>query len=212
LIHFSVPVEKTVAEMAITLVDSGRITIPWHYRWLSAATVELKPEAPLKSKLRYSVRIRPARISDLRGKAGKDSLRVFSFQTIDRDLFSTIEGAVRDTGTIDVGGPIYVVAQQATVKETKEYEVRLEHAGAFLLKDIPEGKYLLRAYRDRNGNGRYDPGRVFPYKPSERFTQYTDTLKVRARWPLEVSSEFGCNSAVFRTGCATIILSRVLEC
>ncbi|HCA80917.1 MAG TPA: hypothetical protein DEP53_14405 [Bacteroidetes bacterium] len=185
LIHFSVPVEKTGSEKAITVIDSGRISVPYRYRWISGASVELKPEAPLKSKVWHSIRIRPARIYNLHGKPGKDSLRVFRFQTIDRDLFSTIEGAVRDTGSIDVGGPIKVTAQQAAAKEAVEYTVRLEHAGAFILKDIPEGKYLLRAYRDRNGNDRFDPGRLFPYKPSERFTQYADTLKVRARWPLE---------------------------
>lgn len=184
-IHFSGPVEKAAAERAVTLVDSGRISVPLRYHWLSGASVELRPEAPLMSKAWYLVRIRPAQIRGLHGKSGKDSLRVFRFRTIDRELFSTIEGAVRDAGSIDVGGPIYVVAQQATAKETKEYGVRLELAGAFIFKDIPEGKYLLRAYRDRNGNGRYDPGRVFPFKTSERFTQYADTLKVRARWPLE---------------------------
>ena len=184
-VHFSVPVEQAAAEKAITLVDSGRVSVPFRFQWLSSASVELKPGEPLKSKVRYSVRIRPERILDLQGKTGKDTLRVFRFQTIDRELFSTIEGAVRDTGSIDMGGPIYVVAHQATAREFREYELRLDCAGAFTLKDIPEGKYLLRAYRDRNGNGRFDAGRVFPYRPSERFTQYADTLKVRARWPLE---------------------------
>lgn len=184
-VHLSVPVEKTAAEKAITIVDSGRVPVRFRFRWLSAASLQLKPEEPMIDKMRYSVRIRPAVMKDLQGKAGKDSLRVFRFQTIDRDLFSTVEGAVRESGSIDVGGPIYVMARDAAAKDAKEYEVRLERAGAFTLKDIPEGKYLLRAYRDRNGNGQFDPGRVFPYKPSERFAQYADTLKVRARWPLE---------------------------
>lgn len=184
-IHFSVPVEKSTAERAITFVDSGRTAVAFRYTWLSDASLELKPEAPLKSKVWHSLRIRPAQITDVRGKAGRDSLRVFRFQTIDRELFSTIEGAVRDTGSVDLGGPIYVVAQDATVKEAREHVVRLTRAGSFIVRDIPEGKYCLRAYRDRNGNGQFDPGQVFPYKPSERFAQYADTLKVRARWPLE---------------------------
>ncbi len=184
-IHFSLPVRKAEAEQAISFADSGRIPIPHLYQWLSEASVDLKPTELLKSRVWYSVQIRLTGISDLLGKSGKDSLRVFRFQTIDRELFSTIEGAVRDTGSLDVGGPVYVVARNATAKEVKDYVLRLERVGTFILQDIPEGKYFLRAYRDRNGNGRYDPGRVFPYRQSERFTEYADTLKVRARWPLE---------------------------
>jgi hypothetical protein len=124
-------------------------------------------------------------ISDFFGKTGRDSLRIFRFQAIDQELFSTIDGIVRDGGSFDMVGPVYVVVRNAAAKDMKEYVSRLDQLGPFTLKDIPEGKYILHAYRDRNGNGRYDAGRVFPYIPSERFTQYGDTLKVRARWPLE---------------------------
>jgi hypothetical protein len=30
-----------------------------------------------------------------------------------------------------------------------------------------------------------DAGRVFPYRPAEPFTVGRDTIKVRARWPVE---------------------------
>jgi hypothetical protein len=184
-IHFSVPVIRATAERAVSLVDSGSAAVPFRATWLSDASVELKPEKPMKSRVSHTVRVRPALITDATGKSGRDSLRTFRFRTIDQDLFSTIEGAVSDTGSLDVGGPIYVVAQEATAKETRERVFRLDRAGTFILKEIPEGKYILRAYRDRNGNGQFDPGRVFPFKPSERTAQYADTLKIRARWPLE---------------------------
>ncbi len=112
-------------------------------------------------------------------------MRVFRFQTIDAESFSSIEGVVSDTGVTDVGGDIVLVARQVATKEGKELTYRLGQAGPFFLNEIPEGKYVLRAYRDRNGNAAYDFGQVIPYKLSERFTQYGDTLKVRARWPLE---------------------------
>jgi hypothetical protein len=184
-IHFSTPVQRSTAEQAIVLVDSGRVPVSLRYLWFSDASVQLRAAERLKSRVWHSLRLGLKQISDFFGKTGRDSLRILRFQTIDQELFSTIDGTVRDGGSFDMVGPVYVVVRNAAAKDTKEYVSRLDQPGPFTLKDIPEGKYILHAYRDRNGNGRYDAGRVFPHKASERFTQYADTLKVRARWPLE---------------------------
>jgi hypothetical protein len=183
-VHFTFPVQRNVPSEAISLLDSGKVVIPCNVHWLSDATVQLKPVQPLRSKVRYSLLVDLERFVDYWGRAGKDTLLAFRFQTIDRSLLSTIEGGVKDTGA-DQAGPVRVVARNAASSEGKEYEVRLDRAGPFVLRDIPEGKYILSAYRDRNGDGQYNIGRVVPFKPSERFTQYADTLKLRARWPLE---------------------------
>jgi hypothetical protein len=183
-VHFTFPVQRNVPSEAISLLDSGKVVIPCNVHWLSDATVQLKPVQPLRSKVLYSLLVDLERFVDYWGRAGKDTLLAFRFQTIDRSLFSTIEGGVKDTGA-DQAGPVRVVARNAASSVGKEYEVRLDRAGPFVLQDIPEGKYILSAYRDRNGDGQYNIGRVVPFKPSERFTQYADTLKLRARWPLE---------------------------
>lgn len=184
-VHLTLPVQRAAATEAITLLDTGRAIVPCRAEWLSDAALELKPVEPLRSKARYSLEIRLKQIVDSWGRTGRDTLRILKFQTIDRNLFSTIEGGVRDTGTADQAGSIRVVARNATSTGGKEYEVRLDRPGPFVLQNIPEGKYILSAYRDRNGDGQYNLGRVVPFKPAERFTQYPDTLKLRARWPLE---------------------------
>lgn len=122
---------------------------------------------------------------NLDGRRGKDSLRVFRFQTVDEESFSSIEGSVTDMSVTDVRGDVILTARNVSRKEPKEYTVRIRQPGAFVLGDILEGKYVIRAYRDRSGNGIHDPGLVFPFHRSERFASYPDTLKVRARWPLE---------------------------
>jgi hypothetical protein len=185
-LDFSDAVKRGSAERSITVKDSGRVGIPLTFRWLSDASVQLKPEGRLASRVWYSLRVAMTQIVDWGGlKGAGDSVRVFRFQTIDAESFSSIEGVVSDTGVTDVGGDIVLVARQVATKEGKELTYRLGQAGPFFINEIPEGKYVLRAYRDRNGNAAYDFGQVIPYKLSERFTQYGDTLKVRARWPLE---------------------------
>jgi hypothetical protein len=112
-------------------------------------------------------------------------LKVFRFQTIDEELFSSIEGTVSDFDSSDREGDLFVIARNLSKHESKDYQIRLSHDGPFALRAIIEGRYILLCYRDRNGNMKYDSGLVHPYRPSERFVQYPDTLKVRARWPLE---------------------------
>ena len=55
----------------------------------------------------------------------------------------------------------------------------------YYLKDVLPGLYLLESFRDWDGDGRYSLGRPFPFKPSERFVVYQDTVRVRSRWPNE---------------------------
>lgn len=184
-LQFSDAVEKGSAEKAITLVDSSRNPIPIAFRWLSDASVELTPGVRLASKTWYVCRVGLRSITDLFGKRGRDSLKVFRFQTMDEELFSSIEGTVADFDSTDRKGDLIVIARNVAKYDSKEYQIRLGQDGPFALRNIVEGKYVLVGFRDRNGNKKYDSGLVHPYQPSERFVQYPDTLKVRARWPLE---------------------------
>ena len=184
-LQFSDAVEKGSVEKAITLADSSKNTVPIAFRWLSDASVELSPTIKLASRTWYVCRVGMRNIADLFGRKGRDSLKVYRFQTVDEELYSSIEGTVHDSDSTDRKGDIVVIARTIVRNNSKEYQVRLAEDGPFALRSIVEGKYVLVCYRDRNGNKKYDSGLVHPYQPSERFVQYPDTLKVRARWPLE---------------------------
>jgi hypothetical protein len=184
-LQFSDAVEKASAEKAITLTDSSRNPIAITLRWLSDASVELTPTAKLASKRWYVGRVGMRSITDLFGRKGRDSLKVFRFQTIDEELFSSIEGTVRDFDSTDRTGDLIIVARNLAKRASKEYQIRLGQDGPFALRNILEGRYVLLCYRDRNGNNKYDSGLAYPFQSSERFVQYPDTLKARARWPLE---------------------------
>jgi hypothetical protein len=183
--QFSDAVVKGSAEKSISLVDSSRNTIPITFRWLSDASVEISPAIKLASNRWYVFRVSMNSISSVVGGRGRDSLKVYRFQTMDEELFSSIEGTVSDLDSSDRKGDLVVVARAITRNDSKEYQIRLGQDGPFALRSIVEGKYVLLCYRDRNGNKKYDSGLVHPYRPSERFVQYPDTLRVRARWPLE---------------------------
>jgi hypothetical protein len=185
LLQFSDAVQREGASKAVSLVDSTRNSIPIILNWLSDAAVEISPQGKLVGKAWFSVRIGMRSVLNLNGRGGKDSLRVFRFQTLDEESFSSIGGFVNDLSLTDTKGNIILVARNVSRKEPKEYTAHLTKTGPFVLNDLLEGKYILQAFRDRNGDGRYSIGRVFPFQTSERFAEFPDTLKLRARWPLE---------------------------
>jgi hypothetical protein len=123
--------------------------------------------------------------TDWSGRAFRDSLKLFRFETLDAEGLSSIEGTVVDRDTVDAVGDIFVAADAVNVKDSKSFTTMTRRDGMFVIPEIEEGRYLIHAFRDRNANGKYDVGRPFPYVESERFNYAPDTLKVRARWPLE---------------------------
>jgi hypothetical protein len=185
ILNFSDAVQRSSADNAATLLDSAGHAVPINVRWLSDAAMEISPTARLLSYAWYSARIGMRGVLDFDGRRGRDSLRLFRFQTVDEESFSSIEGIVTDNSATDQKGSVVLLARNVSRREPKEYVVQLSQPGTFEFRDILEGKYIVRAYRDRTVDQKYDGGNVFPFKPSERFTQYPDTLRVRARWPLE---------------------------
>jgi hypothetical protein len=185
LLTFSDILEKSSVEHAISVRDSTGTNAPFVLNWVNAMGVELRFSPPLMSKRWYVVAVDLARLKNLNGVSGASALRTYRFETLDIETLSSIEGTALDRHPSDTTGAIVLTAERLGVGSQHAYTVQLPKPGAFALRGLPEGKYLLRAYRDRNGNGVYDAGRPVPFVPSERFAVYPDTLQLRARWPLE---------------------------
>ena len=147
--------------------------------------ISIRPGNELLSHAWYTLRAELRRVHDRSGRVCHDSTKSWRFETLDVDDLSSVEGNVVDENTIDTAGRLFVTALQIEEKIPKQYMIQADATGNFLFPQIAEGRYVFQSFRDRNNNGKYDSGKPFPFVPSERFSQFTDTLKVRARWPLE---------------------------
>ena len=58
----------------------------------------------------------------------------------------------------------------------------------FEINTIPSSKYTLFFYEDSDGNEQYSYGEVLPFKPSEWFYVYPDTIDIRANWDFEMKN------------------------
>ncbi len=180
---FSKPVIRQSIGRAIHLYDSVKTEIALNLEWMNSLHAYLQP-SHLTYGAWYRLTVILDSLKDYGGKGYHDSTLVRRFSTISEQTMGSVRGEVLDEVPREPGKIILtlrdILSRNAPVKI-----VTLDSAGVFTFDHVREGKYSLWTYRDREGKGKYIFGDVFPYKPSERFAVYPDTLKVRARWPLE---------------------------
>jgi len=181
-IVFSKPVSLSSAMGGIVMRDSSSHPLPSTLVPRTPAELFLLPAQPLKPLAWYTFRMVLDSVRDGRGRCHRDSVLVIHLQTQDYRTTGAIQGRVVDpTGA----GSVVVTVNSVGLTPARSVVHRFSEPGAFSIERLPEGKYALQSYRDQNGDGVFSPGRPYPFTPSERFTVFPDTVKVRARWAIE---------------------------
>ena len=61
---------------------------------------------------------------------------------------------------------------------------RVDQMKNFRIKWLESGRYRIGGFLDRDGNGKYSYGNLFPFIYSEPFYFKSDTIRIRKRWEL----------------------------
>lgn len=159
--------------------DSSSVPLSVSFRALNE--LFLKPAKRLNIGDQYQLTMKWNGVSDLFGNRFKDSVSLVQFGVEDPENLGSIEGVFAG-----FGGKRNIVTA-ANISDTKQpvQKTLTLPSGKFLFTGLPEGKYALKAFDDVNGNSLHDAGKPFPWKKAERFTLYQDTVRVRARWPVD---------------------------
>lgn len=181
---FSEPVRKEPLRGAIVLTTTAGTTVPFELRWIGATAV-MQLRRPIDERTWYRLTVRMDSVMDRAGNAWKDSLLVLRFETLDLRGTGSVGGVLSDVHPEDLRGPLRVGIRSVDLAAPVVREIGLQRAGVFEFDRLPEGRYVVGAYRDRDSSGTYGSGRPFPFRPAERFVQVPDTLKVRARWGVD---------------------------
>lgn len=161
--------------------DTGA-DVPDRVIWRYPSVCIVRPLAPFTMRQQYTLTLHWKYVRDESGNGYRDTVSVFHFSTIDPDLFGSIEGSFAGFGSTF---PVIIEGSNIRSKSQKHSFVKVDSAGAFKMDLLPEGNYVLKAFEDRNGNGIDDAGSVFPFRRSEQFRYYPDTIRVRPRWPVD---------------------------
>ncbi len=182
-VQFDDAVRRDILEKGFTLLDSTGVSVQGTFRWLNGAMIRYQPLRALRGAEWYTVELRGRSVIDYAGNVMRDSLARRRFRTVDAAQLSSISGSVIDS-TMEKG-EIVVVASEVSGSVPLTYTAVADATGTFSIRDLPEGKYFLQTFRDREGKQMYSYGKPFPFQEAARFGVYPDTVKLRARWPLE---------------------------
>ncbi len=147
---------------------------------VEASTVEVSPENGWVEGVSYQLKLIGAGIESADGQAPADSVLHFEIMA----------GAVRGTGGLigQLAGAYVrgsIVTARPIEKDLKSVSVSVNSGGEFKIEKLSEGKWILSAFQDADGNGRYSYGKLFPHSASEPFTTLNDTIEVRANWDID---------------------------
>jgi hypothetical protein len=159
--------------------DSSQI--PVQVRSLNLAAISVVPKSQLLVGERYKLRMRWNELKDPFFNFWKDSVTTFSFTINDPENYGSIEGSFAGFGNASA----VIEAQNISDKKQLIPKITIPESGKFSFTKLPEGRYTLKAFDDRNKNLINDAGKVFPFIRAEQFSNYQDTIRVRPRWPVD---------------------------
>ncbi|HTK82018.1 MAG TPA: Ig-like domain-containing protein [Bacteroidota bacterium] len=179
---FTEGVARTPIEHSFSMHEKGTVA-GGELVWSGSSAARFIPSAPLQFGTWYSIRIPMDSIRDAAGNCFHDSLWTVQFRTMEEKLMGSLGGKVQEEHRSP--GKIIVTVSELSGRKEKSRETTADTSGAFRFDHLPEGYYKLFAFRDADSNGVYTFGKPFPFTTSEKFSPVSDSLKVRARWPLE---------------------------
>lgn len=109
---------------------------------------------------------------------------------------STVVQRVRRPAPSETGGLVGTVpgapgrvVVEVTPADGPPRTTTADDDGRFAFTSLRPGPVRLRLWADRDGDGRWTPGRLAPYAPPEPLLLLTDPLTIRARWDTDVEPE-----------------------
>lgn len=163
-VRFTLPLDSAAVRARVRVRNPAGAVVPY----------VLIPDADgLTYRLRLPLRAFTVAVQD------GDSTRARRFATPAPDALGGI------VGRVGADGPVLV---EAYPEGGSPFVARVEASGAFVLQNLPPGAYRLRVVLDRNGNGRWDGGRLAPYAPPEPLRWLPEPVRVRARWDQDVGT------------------------
>lgn len=179
---FSKPLQAGQFEPHLTLLDADSDTVALGLENDNPLVIELENRAGWRSRQTYRLVLPRESFVALDGTSFQDSVVSVALQTTNRLGYGGLLGSL-----VGVSRSSLMSRLTALENPTLSYGYFVNSKLNFKFTEIPEGHYSLMIFEDRDSNGEYSYGKAFPFQPSEWFTDYPDTIEVRANWDIELA-------------------------
>lgn len=179
-IQFNGVVHVENQEEAVSLRDTSHAPLRTRIRWENPTRIEVIPERGWQPEGEYELELLGSQILSPQGTGMTDSTIRLEIRVNPEPgyggLYGTVVGKFVENS---------LVVAESPEKPSISYSGHVNFEGDFAFKKLPALYWILKAYQDRDGNGRYSFGRAIPFRPSEPFLIFPDTIEVRANWDRE---------------------------
>ena len=179
-IIFSNLVEQGKDKYSINLLKDS-VNIPYSIEWDSPIALNLLPHENWEPQTNYELQLLSKDFPPVFGRALKDSLTSINFKTSDYQGFGNLI-----INTISEEEENIVAKLEKMEKPYYTFRSVVNLDGETVLDKIPEGNYSLTFFQDSDNNMQYSYGTIDPYKSSEWFYNFQDTVKIRSNWDIEL--------------------------
>lgn len=178
---FDDAIDSAAAKKGIE-VRSKNNPLDYMVRFVDDACLKIKIFSAMKPNEEGTIKLNLKSFVDAAGNKS-DSVYTYTFKTGSGMDYSAVSGTVLVADTSK--NKDVIVVMEASEKGKHVYKKKLKKDAKFHFEKITPGKYILWSFIDNDGDGKYSYGRPYPFKSSEKFAFYPDTLNLRARWPVE---------------------------
>ena len=174
--YFDDGFNKDDIQQYITFTDTLKKAIPFEINYDDDATLVISLMNELTAEKDYIINLDLNGFVDGAGNK-QDSIYEFKFNTISGLDFTGVNGKILNVHFHK--NPVLVLENIENRK--LKYQKNPEEED-FNFERIEAGKYLLWCFFDEDSDSQYTYGWPDPIAFSERFSVYTDTLKLKPRW------------------------------
>ena len=179
-LYFSIPLYDSLNMEHIQLmIDSTSIN--FQGSWASPRHLQIFPAKNWSPKSMYKIEISSKAIYPKMLNVIKDSTYTFLFETEDYSNYGNLIGAFEHFSE----NSFFVEAIPIT-KGLNGKKSIVDLDSSFYFTEMNEGLYQLMIFEDVDKSTKYSHGSLSPYKPSEWFMYYADSIQIRNNWDLEL--------------------------
>jgi hypothetical protein len=177
-ITFNDAIDSLKAKRGIKFITSDSVNVPIKISFLDDAAIKVEAYDKLKPKKKYYILVNQNYFVDIAGNSIDTTIqkRILTVSKLD---FTGTMGKVIGTENKNIK-----MLLEPLERNSKSIQTNLNKKSEFEFSRVMPGNYLLWAYDDKDSNNTYTFGTVKPFKYSEKFIYYPDTLKLKARWPV----------------------------
>ncbi len=171
---------------AVAFKDTLGKPVKFSLSFIDDASFQVTLSQKLEPQKDYIIAIDFSKLKDAAGNS-YDSLYQYKFKTINGLDFTGVTGLV--TNADFTKNPVLIL--EGTGRDKKIYKQSLKKNN-FSFERVEAGKYFLLCFYDKDSSSTFTYGWPNPYKSSEEFFFYKDTLNLKPRWTVtDVKFELG---------------------